>query len=730
MIINKLKVEGFKIIGNPLEIEFPKEGIIGITGRNEVGKSSLLNAIEYALYGLRKGKVAGEAREDVISWGKKECRLEIEFTVQDNRYRIVRVFNKLNKNKVELYQINEDGKELVAKKLKEAERFIEDKIGMDRESFSKILYIKQNELDALKNLSKSNREALINKMVGIEIYDKAIKKIKDDKKALYNKLDILREKAKSIKKIYDRYLEKKRELSQAKKLEPNLTVEVEKLENKLSEVRSKIKIYELKENTKSRDKLLKTKQQEINNYKNSMKKLDSYQKLFIQYKDEVNDLRNLIQRYREIEGKMENLEESIKTKKEELEKQKIGVKSLKEEDLLDISKKKRRYEILLFLYFIGWIIILAVSSSLLSSLLVLPEILFVYLFLKYSRLASKYSLAILILNDIRIMENEKESIKEKEVRLSKKYKYKDAEKIKAKIDEINYKIKGISGLDDIEKLGWEVSRLDNIVKNVDISELNNEVKDIKNEIKELNKQINDLEEELGFQVKISKSEHSKLKKRESSLSEEYRDKNKELIELKQNLKTWSKDLKALEADYHEYPKVIENIEKIEKDIEIKEKLISLIKEASASLRQNVIPRAEIAINRILPDITEDRYSDLSISEDLKFKVYSVDAGGYKDKEVFSGGTQDQFLIALRLAFTESLLDLKIGSDRYCLIMDECIASSDEVRRRNIFDVVKMMRKIFSQIFIVAHIDISSFVDHILKLERDSRGYTIVSRKSW
>jgi predicted ATP-dependent endonuclease of OLD family len=45
MIVHRLRVEGFKIIGNVLDIDFPEEGIIGIIGRNETGKSTLLNAI-------------------------------------------------------------------------------------------------------------------------------------------------------------------------------------------------------------------------------------------------------------------------------------------------------------------------------------------------------------------------------------------------------------------------------------------------------------------------------------------------------------------------------------------------------------------------------------------------------------------------------------------------------------------------------------------------------------
>jgi exonuclease SbcC len=115
---------------------------------------------------------------------------------------------------------------------------------------------------------------------------------------------------------------------------------------------------------------------------------------------------------------------------------------------------------------------------------------------------------------------------------------------------------------------------------------------------------------------------------------------------------------------------------------------------------------------------------------LKFKAHSIEAGGYKEREIFSGGTQDQFLIALRLAFTQSILDSRVMADRYCLLMDECISSSDDQRKQGIFEVLDAVKKTFSQIFVIAHEDISNVTDHHLVLSRNKRGYTEVRSKSW
>jgi len=151
---------------------------------------------------------------------------------------------------------------------------------------------------------------------------------------------------------------------------------------------------------------------------------------------------------------------------------------------------------------------------------------------------------------------------------------------------------------------------------------------------------------------------------------------------------------------------------------------------STKQREMVLPQAEIEINQMLPLITNNRYSNFEISEDLKFTVYVKEANGFKQRDLFSGGTQDQFLIALRLAFTKSILDSRIRADEYAFFMDEPISSSDEIRKAGIFELLGKVKQTFKQTFIIAHEDISDLVKHHLILERDSDDHTKIKSQSW
>lgn len=71
MKINSLKIEGFRGVKKEVDLWFPL-GFIVISGRNGSGKSTICDAIEYALTGsIRTGgghKEKGESIEDYLWW--------------------------------------------------------------------------------------------------------------------------------------------------------------------------------------------------------------------------------------------------------------------------------------------------------------------------------------------------------------------------------------------------------------------------------------------------------------------------------------------------------------------------------------------------------------------------------------------------------------------------------------------------------------------------------------
>ncbi|MCD6445593.1 hypothetical protein J7L49_02265 [Candidatus Bathyarchaeota archaeon] len=92
------------------------------------------------------------------------------------------------------------------------EKEIERITGMDRDSFTKLVFIKQKDLDALKKLSKSSREQLVNKVMDI-VFDESVANVTNDVKELKakkNGKDVEFENVKKNKRLIKKTLGKRR----------------------------------------------------------------------------------------------------------------------------------------------------------------------------------------------------------------------------------------------------------------------------------------------------------------------------------------------------------------------------------------------------------------------------------------------------------------------------------------------------------------------------------------
>src|ERR1700677_713562 len=95
--IAQVELENFRSYRGPHKFEIPVDpGLYLITGKNEVeprlgpngvGKSTLLDAIYWCLYGkTTRGLKAG----DVIAWGQTQCSVTVYLTVSDKAIKITR----------------------------------------------------------------------------------------------------------------------------------------------------------------------------------------------------------------------------------------------------------------------------------------------------------------------------------------------------------------------------------------------------------------------------------------------------------------------------------------------------------------------------------------------------------------------------------------------------------------------------------------------------------------
>jgi exonuclease SbcC len=184
-----------------------------------------------------------------------------------------------------------------------------------------------------------------------------------------------------------------------------------------------------------------------------------------------------------------------------------------------------------------------------------------------------------------------------------------------------------------------------------------------------------------------------------------------IIELKQFLE----ENKGLEEQVDEQKR---KVLLLQKQLAVVKYSIKGLEQTSESLRNRVKPQVERYMSQILPVITSGRYKAVQLEDDYTVRVFDPEAGEFKPKEVFSGGTEDQLLLAMRLAFALALIPQAKGRNPEFLFLDEPLGSSDKVRREGILELMhKELSQNFKQIFLISHVgDLEVEADTVIEME--------------
>lgn len=197
MKLHFLHIQAFGPFANKEVIDFSILGenpLFLIDGPTGAGKSSILHAICYALYGEttdsdRKGLGlrCDHADDDVLT------ELSLEFSIRGDRYRITRVPLQLRPAKrgggeteqkptAHLCRILDDGSEetLVTKKISHADDEIEKIVGLTPAQFLQVMVLPQGKFRELLLAKSDERQVILSKLFQTEIY-KIIEQLLKDK---------------------------------------------------------------------------------------------------------------------------------------------------------------------------------------------------------------------------------------------------------------------------------------------------------------------------------------------------------------------------------------------------------------------------------------------------------------------------------------------------------------------------------------------------------------------
>ena len=175
-------IEWDKIINEPIFL---------ITGKTGSGKSTLFDAITYALYNKTTGGKDIASLRTKTALDKDKTQVNFDFELSGKKYRIERTLAYLkagNKNltsgKVALMQYNDGKLEVLATKEQEVKEKVEELIGLDDKQFCQIIILPQGKFKEFLLSKSSEKKETLRSLFNTYFYQKFVEQLQEQAKKI------------------------------------------------------------------------------------------------------------------------------------------------------------------------------------------------------------------------------------------------------------------------------------------------------------------------------------------------------------------------------------------------------------------------------------------------------------------------------------------------------------------------------------------------------------------
>lgn len=683
MLIKKVKLNNIRSYKKE-EIDFDK-GITLLAGNIGSGKSTILLAIDFALFGLRKGYLSGNA---LLRNGENQGSVELTLEIDNKEITIIRNLKKTSTSIAQDYGsliINNNEREYSAVEIKQ---FVINLLNYPKEYLTKskyfiynyTIYTPQEDMKQILLGEREYRLDTIRKVFGIDRYQR----IKENSKILTDFLKTKRKEFSLITENYHKIFEEKEE--KEKKLNEN---------NKIHE-ECKVKLEYLSKVTSSKNNEIKTIEESIKEYNNYKKEVE-LKELEINYKNKQikNNEEDIVTLEKEItklrlETKQEEpINKEIKNKKE------TSFKALNE-DLNELKSKER----LLVLRKIS-------SEDVIKSI----EKLDICPTCK-QKVSEEYK------KNIFNKENESISdLEEEKVIINEKINQIDKEiiSLKEEIDIINKK-----------ENNYEILK----IKNKNIEEKTSKLENLKINSKNLNIELVNLSEIL-VKTQLKLSEMPNLDNIYQKLKEELNKNQLEQRNLEIKKAISERESQNIKKEIEKISKEIDYIKETKKKLEKHVKLQNFFENHFLNILETIEKKVLLKIKNDFDIFFQKWFYMLIDSETIKVRLDEefspvIEQAGHEIEYLnLSGGEKTAAALAYRLALNQ-IINTFVSEikTKDVLILDEPTDGFSTEQLDRLRFVLEELN--INQIILVSHESkIESFVDRIIKLNKSDHITQIV-----
>lgn len=168
----RLEVSGFTSFKEHTEIDFNGSDFFALVGATGSGKSSIIDAMCFALYGSVPRYDNRNLVAPVISHGKVEAKVLLDFSIEGKDYTAVRVVRRSGKGATTKEARLEAGGEVLAGNADEVTEQVARLVGLSFEHFTRCVVLPQGEFARFLHDKPGERQDLVVKLLNLGIYER------------------------------------------------------------------------------------------------------------------------------------------------------------------------------------------------------------------------------------------------------------------------------------------------------------------------------------------------------------------------------------------------------------------------------------------------------------------------------------------------------------------------------------------------------------------------------
>jgi exonuclease SbcC len=186
----ELRVKNFMSYRDEACLDFERLSVTCFSGDNGAGKSALLDAITWAVW----GKSRASSDRDLIAIGATEMEVTFSFGLADREYRVFRRRSGTGAARQSLeFAVREPGAfdwlEITGDNVRHTEKKIVETLNLDYETFVNSAFIMQGQADSFSQIGPTDRKRILAEILNLGEYDDLNQLAREDERTLRSQLD-------------------------------------------------------------------------------------------------------------------------------------------------------------------------------------------------------------------------------------------------------------------------------------------------------------------------------------------------------------------------------------------------------------------------------------------------------------------------------------------------------------------------------------------------------------